>query len=60
MKYHDAASQWFRAYGNEHREFDAQSLMQRSKASTGDEAISEAEHKFICTLQSIDELQSFK
>ncbi|HEX8349437.1 MAG TPA: nuclear transport factor 2 family protein, partial [Hymenobacter sp.] len=32
-EYHNAQGQWFRAYGNEQWEFDAQGLMQRREAS---------------------------
>ena len=45
-EYHDAAGQWFRAYGNEQWEFDALGLMQRREASINDVAISEAERQF--------------
>jgi nuclear transport factor 2 (NTF2) superfamily protein len=45
-EYHDAAGQWFRAYGNEQWEFDARGLMQRREASINDVAITEAERKF--------------
>jgi nuclear transport factor 2 (NTF2) superfamily protein len=45
-EYHDAAGQWFRAYGNEQWEFDAQGLMQRREASLNDVAITEGERKF--------------
>lgn len=45
-EYHDAAGQWFRAYGNEQWEFDALGLMQRREASINDVAITEAERKF--------------
>jgi nuclear transport factor 2 (NTF2) superfamily protein len=42
----DAAGQWFRSYGNENWEFDAQGLMTRRFASINDVAILEAERKF--------------
>jgi nuclear transport factor 2 (NTF2) superfamily protein len=45
-EYHDAAGQWYRAYGNEQWEFDALGLMQRREASINDIAITEAERKF--------------
>jgi uncharacterized protein len=38
--------EWFRAYGNENWEFDAQGLMQKRYASINDLAITEAERKF--------------
>ena len=43
---HDADGQWFRSYGNENWEFNAQGLMQRRFASINDLAITEAERKF--------------
>ncbi len=45
-EYHDATGQWYRAYGNENWEFDAQGYMQRRFASINDLAITEAERKF--------------
>jgi len=45
-EYRDASGQWFRAYGNENWEFDAQGLMERRHASINDLKISEAERKF--------------
>lgn len=49
-EYHNAAGQWFRAYGNEQWEFDAQGLTQRREASINDVAIAEAERLFRWTL----------
>lgn len=43
---HDAAGQWYRSYGNENWEFDAEGLMHHRYASINDLAISEAERKF--------------
>lgn len=45
-EYHDAQGQWFRAYGNEQWEFDAQGLMQRREASINEVAIAEADRQF--------------
>jgi nuclear transport factor 2 (NTF2) superfamily protein len=45
-EFHDAAGQWFRAYGNENWEFAANGLMQRRFASINDLPITEAERKF--------------
>ncbi|TWT42621.1 SnoaL-like domain protein [Thalassoglobus neptunius] len=45
-EYHDAAGQWFRAYGNELWEFDNEGLMQRREASINDVAIEEVQRKF--------------
>ncbi len=43
---HDAAGNWFRAYGNENWEFDEGGLMRRRIASINDLPIDEAERKF--------------
>ncbi len=45
-EFHDAAGQWFRAYGNENWEFAANGLMQRRFASINDLPIKETERKF--------------
>lgn len=45
-EYHDAAGQWFRAYGNELWEFEDGGLMRRREASINDVPIREAERKF--------------
>jgi uncharacterized protein len=42
----DDAGSWFRSYGNENWEFDAQGLMRARHASINDLPISEAERKF--------------
>jgi nuclear transport factor 2 (NTF2) superfamily protein len=44
-EYHDAAGQWFRAYGNENWEFAPNGLMQRRIASINDLPIRDAERK---------------
>jgi uncharacterized protein len=44
-EFHDAAGQWFRAYGNENWEFAANGLMQRRIASINDLAIRESDRK---------------
>jgi uncharacterized protein len=44
-EYHDAAGQWFRAYGNENWEFAANGLMQRRIASINDLAIAASDRK---------------
>ena len=43
---HDAAGQWFRAYGNELWEFDAKGLMAQRVASINDTPIDEADRLF--------------
>ncbi len=45
-EYHDDGGNWFRAYGNENWEFDADGLMQRRLASINEHPISEAERRF--------------
>ena len=42
---HDAAGQWWRSYGNELWEFDADGLMRRREASINDLAITEADRR---------------
>lgn len=43
---HDGAGQWYRAYGNEQWEFDAEGLMRRREASINDVRIAAPERKF--------------
>jgi len=43
---HDASSNWFRSYGNENWEFDANGLMTARHASINDLPITEAERLF--------------
>ena len=45
-EWHDADGQWFRSYGNENWQFDANGLMELRYASINDLAIIEAERKF--------------
>ncbi|WP_028451673.1 nuclear transport factor 2 family protein [Chitinilyticum aquatile] len=45
-EWHDASGQWFRSYGNENWEFDAQGLMARRFASINDVPISADERLF--------------
>jgi nuclear transport factor 2 (NTF2) superfamily protein len=45
-EYHDAAGQWFRAYGNENWEFDPDGLMRTRHASINDVSITESERLF--------------
>jgi uncharacterized protein len=44
-EFHDAAGQWFRAYGNENWEFADNGLMQRRIASINDVAIAASDRK---------------
>ena len=45
-EWHDYGGQWYRSYGNENWEFDAQGLMVRRVASINDLAIVEADRKY--------------
>ena len=45
-EYRDDSGQWFRAYGNENWEFDADGLMRRRIASINEHPIAEADRKF--------------
>ncbi len=45
-EWRDAEGQWFRSYGNENWQFDAEGLMEHRHASINDLAITEADRKF--------------
>ena len=45
-EWRDDSGNWYRSYGNENWEFDAQGLMRRRIASINDMPISEADRKF--------------
>lgn len=45
-EWHDDAGQWFRSYGNENWQFDAEGLMRLRIASINDAPISAADRKF--------------
>lgn len=45
-EWHDDSGHWFRSYGNENWEFNAQGFMQRRIASINDLPISESERKY--------------
>ena len=45
-EYHDDSGTWFRAYGNENWQFDADGLMERRIASINEHPIAEAARKF--------------
>jgi len=45
-EFHDDSGTWFRAYGNENWEFDADGLMQRRLASINEHTIAESDRKF--------------
>ena len=44
-EWHDDAGQWWRSYGNENWEFDAEGYMRRREASIDDVAITEVERR---------------
>lgn len=46
-EWHDGDGQWFRSYGNEQWEFDADGLMARREASINDVPIGEGERRFL-------------
>lgn len=46
-EYRDSGGRWFRAYGNELWEFDAEGLMRRREASINDVPIEEHERTFL-------------
>ena len=45
-EWHDDSGNWFRSYGNENWEFDAQGVMHHRHASINDRAIKESERLF--------------
>lgn len=45
-EWHDAAGQWYRSYGNENWQFDANGLMEFRYASINDLPINETDRKF--------------
>jgi nuclear transport factor 2 (NTF2) superfamily protein len=45
-EWHDDSGHWYRSYGNENWEFDAQGLMRRRIASINDLPIAEADRKY--------------
>ncbi|WP_030377722.1 MULTISPECIES: DUF1348 family protein [unclassified Streptomyces] len=46
-EWHDVAGQWWRSYGNELWEFDAEGLMARREASINDVRIDEADRRIL-------------
>ena len=46
-EWHDEAGRWFRSYGNENWQFDAEGLMAVRHASINDLAIAESERRFL-------------
>jgi nuclear transport factor 2 (NTF2) superfamily protein len=49
-EWHDDSQHWFRSYGNENWEFDAEGLMRRRHASINDLPILESERKYLWPL----------
>jgi uncharacterized protein len=49
-EWHDDSGHWFRSYGNENWQFDANGLMRRRFASINDKPISDKERKFFWPL----------
>jgi uncharacterized protein len=49
-EWHDDAGQWYRSYGNENWEFDADGLMAHRFASINDKPIAETERKYFWPL----------
>jgi uncharacterized protein len=49
-EWHDDSGQWFRSYGNENWEFNAQGLMMRRHASINDVPIKATDRKFLWPL----------
>ncbi|UAJ10459.1 nuclear transport factor 2 family protein [Glacieibacterium megasporae] len=49
-EYRDDSGHWFRAYGNENWQFDADGLMERRIASINEHPIAEADRKFLWAL----------
>jgi nuclear transport factor 2 (NTF2) superfamily protein len=45
-EYHDDSGQWYRAYGNENWEFDAEGIMHHRHASINDVRIAESDRLF--------------
>ncbi len=45
-EWHDGDNNWFRSYGNELWEFDAEGLMRRREASINDVAIAKSERRY--------------
>ncbi len=46
-EWHDADGQWWRSYGNENWEFDAEGYMRRREASINDVPIEESERRIV-------------
>jgi hypothetical protein len=49
-EYHDDSGTWYRAYGNENWQFDADGLMERRIASINEHPIAAADRKFLWPL----------
>ena len=58
-EWHDAAGSWFRSYGNELGEFDAEGLMLRREASINDVPISESDRRYFAPRTEAERGQDF-
>ena len=56
---HDSGGQWFRSYGNELWEFDADGLMKRREASINDVPMAEADRRIFGPRAETERGQSF-
>jgi nuclear transport factor 2 (NTF2) superfamily protein len=60
-EWHDAGGQWWRSYGNELWEFDAEGYMSRREASINDVRIAESERRISGTRpQGLEEIQPIR
>jgi nuclear transport factor 2 (NTF2) superfamily protein len=53
-EWHDAGGQWWRSYGNENWEFDAEGYMRRREASINDVAIDESDRRMFGPRSEVD------
>lgn len=53
-EWHDAGGQWWRSYGNENWEFDAEGYMARREASINDVAIDESDRRLAVAAEGDD------
>lgn len=58
-EWHDGAGRWFRSYGNELWEFDADGLMRRREASINDVPIMEADRRYLAPRTEAERGQDF-
>ena len=58
-EWHDGAGAWFRSYGNELWEFDADGLMRRREASINDVPIMESDRRYLAARTEAERGQDF-